>query len=486
MFIGIDLGTSSIKCILVDADERVIASASEALEVTRPAPFQSEQDPESWWAATLAALDRLAHEAPAAMKVVAGIGLSGQMHGATLLDAQDRVLRPCILWNDGRSAAECTEMEAAWPALRAVTGNIAMPGFTAPKLLWVKRHEPAIFAATAKVLLPKAYLRLRLTGEYIEDMSDAAGTLWLDVGKRDWSDVALAATGLSRQHMPGLVEGSAPAGRLRPELAQRWGMDLAPIFAGGAGDNAAGAISLGAVRPGDAFISLGTSGVLWATTAGFAPNPAEAVHAFCHCLPKSWHQMGVILSAASCLGWLAATLGASEGDLLAGMGDEVVRPSDVLFLPYLSGERTPHNDAHIRGAFVGLSHEADRQALVQAVMEGVAFALKDNLNALRAAGTEIKTADVIGGGARSKLWLSILANVLDLPLSQITGAEVSGAFGAARLGRLAATGEDPLAVCRQPQRTATIVPNTGLRDGYAAAYVRYRKLYPSLKEVTLS
>lgn len=483
MFIGIDLGTSSIKCVLVDADERVIATASEALEVTRPAPSQSEQDPETWWTATLAALDRLAREAPAAMRAVSGIGLSGQMHGATLLDAQDRVLRPCILWNDGRSAAECTEMEAAWPPLRAVTGNIAMPGFTAPKLLWVRRHEPAIFAATAKVLLPKAYLRLRLTGEYIEDMSDAAGTLWLDVGKRDWSDAALSATGLTRKHMPSLAEGSAPAGRLRPELARRWGMDVPPIFAGGAGDNAAGAISLGAVRPGDAFISLGTSGVLWATTAGFAPNPAEAIHAFCHCLPRSWHQMGVILSAASCLGWLATTLGASEADLLAGMDDKVSCPSDTLFLPYLSGERTPHNDPHIRGAFVGLSHETDRPALVQSVMEGVAFALKDSLNALRAAGTHIETADVIGGGARSTLWLSILTNVLDLPLSQITGAEVSGAFGAARLGRLAASGEDPLVVCKPPRRAATIMPDASLRDGYAAAYARYRKLYPSLKEV---
>lgn len=483
MFIGIDLGTSSVKCVLVDEAERVVATASETLEVNRPAPSHSEQDPDSWWQATVAALDRLAAEAPGAMRDVKSIGLSGQMHGATLLDAQDRVLRPCILWNDGRAAAECAKMEAAWPALRSVTGNIAMPGFTAPKLLWVRKHEPAIFAATAKVLLPKAYLRLRLTGDYIEDMSDAAGTLWLDVGKRDWSDVALAATGLTRTHMPALAEGSDAAGRLRPELAKRWGMASAPVFAGGAGDNAAGAISLGAIRPGDAFISLGTSGVLWATTAGFAPNPAEAVHAFCHSLPQTWHQMGVILSAASCLSWLSATLGKSEADLLAGLGAKPQRPSDVLFLPYLSGERTPHNDADIRGAFLGLSHETDQGALVQAVMEGVAFALKDCLDALRAAGTEIKAADVIGGGARSPLWLSIIANVLDLPLSQIVGAEVSGAFGAARLGRLAATGEDPLTVCKPPQRAATITPEPVLRDAYASAYLRYRKLYPSLKEI---
>ncbi|WP_374312714.1 xylulokinase [Dongia sp.] len=483
MFIGIDLGTSSVKCILVDPDQNVLATASEPLEVTRPAPTHSEQDPASWWQATLKALDRIAAEAPKSMQAVTGIGLSGQMHGATLLDAKDRVLRPCILWNDGRAAAECAEMESAWPQLRTVTGNIAMPGFTAPKLLWVKRHEPANFAATAKVLLPKAYLRLLMTGEHVEEMSDAAGTLWLDVAKRDWSDAALAATGLTRGHMPRLVEGSRPSGRIRGELARRWGMTGAPIVAGGAGDNAAGAVSLGAVRPGDAFVSLGTSGVLWATTAGFAPNPAAAVHAFCHCLPQSWHQMGVILSAASCLSWLAQTLGASESALLAGLAEKPTAPSRTLFLPYLSGERTPHNDAAIRGAFIGLAHETDRAALVQSVMEGVAFALRDCLNALSAAGTRITTADVIGGGARSALWLAILANILDLPLTEVTGAEVSGAFGAARLGRLAVTGEAPASVCLPPSRGRTIQPEPALRDGYAASYARYRKLYPSLKEI---
>jgi xylulokinase len=486
MFIGIDLGTSSVKCILVDDGERIIATASEPLDICRPAPAQSEQDPDSWWTATGKALDRLAREAPDAMRDVKGIGLSGQMHGATLLDAQDRVLRPCILWNDGRAALECAELEAAWPDLRSVTGNIAMPGFTAPKLLWIRKHEPEIFAAIAKVLLPKAYLRLRLTGEHIEEMSDASGTLWLDIGKRDWSDVALAATGLSRNHMPRLVEGSQAAGRLRPELARRWGMTVAPILAGGAGDNAAGAIGLGAVRPGDAFISLGTSGVLWATTAGFAPNPEAAVHAFCHCLPKAWHQMGVILSAASCLNWLAATLGADEATLLAELGDGVSRPSDILFLPYLSGERTPHNDAVVRGAFIGLSHQTDRRALVQSVMEGVAFALKDCLNALRAAGTEIKSADVIGGGARAPAWLSILANVLDLPLWQVVGAEISGALGAARLGRLAATSEDPLVLCQPPRRAAMFSPTPALRDGYEVAYARYRRAYPALKAAAIA
>ncbi|MDY0873225.1 xylulokinase [Dongia rigui] len=483
MYIGIDLGTSSVKCVLVDPDQRVLGSASEALAVNRPAPTHAEQDPAGWWQATLQALDRLAADHPGAMSDVRGLGLSGQMHGATLLDAADQVLRPCILWNDGRAAAECAEMEARWPDLRRVTGNIAMPGFTAPKLLWVRKHEPALFDRIAKVLLPKAYLRLRLSGEYAEDMSDAAGTLWLDVAKRDWSDAALAATGLTRQHMPRLVEGSAPAGRLRPELQKRWNMTAAPVIAGGAGDNAAGAVSLGAIHAGDAFVSLGTSGVLWATTAGFAPNPGKAVHAFCHCLPQTWHQMGVILSAASCFAWLADTLGTSEGQLLAGMPENPVRPGNVLFLPYLSGERTPHNDARIRGAFIGLSHETDRAALVQAVMEGVAFALKDCLDALKGAGTHVSSADIIGGGARSPLWRAIIAHVLDLPLAEITGADVSGAFGAARLGRLAATGEAPGDVCHKAPRGKTIQPDPILRDAYAANHQRYRQLYPHLKEV---
>jgi xylulokinase len=359
-----------------------------------------------------------------------------------------------------------------------------MPGFTAPKLMWVAKRELAIFTRVAKVLLPKAYLRYRLSGEMFEDMSDAAGTLWLDVGRRAWSDAALAATGLSRDHMPNLVEGTAPAGRLLADLAQRWGMTQAPVIAGSAGDNAAGAVALGAIHPGDAFVSLGTSGVLWATTAGFAPNPKAAVHAFCHCVPGTWHQMGVILSAASCLSWLSGVVGAPEATLLSELGDKIDLPSSVLFLPYLSGERTPHNDADIRGAFAGLSHESSRATLTQSVMEGVAFAIRDCLDALRDAGTNLRSVDAIGGGARSRLWLAIIANVLDLPVNRLADSEVSGAMGAALLGRMAATGEAPSAVCRPPRRTETLEPQASLREAYSAAFARYRKLYPGIKEAT--
>jgi len=483
VFIGIDVGTSSIKSVLVDASEHLIASAQVSLVVSRPQPGFSEQAPEDWWHAAIETLDQLHRTAPEEMRAVTGIGFSGQMHGATLLDAAGDVLRPCILWNDGRAAAECREMEAACPELQAISGNLAMPGFTAPKLLWVKKHEPEIFAKVAKVLLPKAYLRYRLSGEMVEDMSDAAGTLWLDGTKRDWSDRLLALTGMTRAQMPRLAEGTAVSGRLRPELVQRWNMQQVPVLAAGAGDNAAGAIGLGAIEAGDAFISLGTSGVVWVTTGTFAPNPASAVHAFCHAVPNTWHQMGVILSAASSLSWHAGIMGKSEAELLAELGEKPKAPSPVTFLPYLSGERTPHNDAAIRGVFHGLSHETRRADLTQAVLEGVAFAVKDCVAALAGAGTKMTAADVIGGGSRSPFWLSLMASVLDMPLSRLAESDVGAALGAARLGRMAATGEKPADVCRKPARLDTFSPDPTLVKAYAGSYQRYRALYPLLKGV---
>jgi len=482
VFLGLDFGTSSVKALLADGEQRVLSSASVALEVSAPGPGRREQDPQAWWQAMLAAMDQLRAQHAAALGAVEGIGLSGQMHGAVLLDDTGAVLRPCILWNDVRSVAECRELEQAFPALRQVTGNPAMPGFTAPKLLWVRRHEPEVFARTTTVLLPKAWVRFRLTGEMIDEMSDASGTLWLDVGRRDWSDAALAATGLSRAAMPRLVEGNLPAGRLRPELAARWGMSRAPILAGGAGDNAAGAIGLGAIRPGSAFVSLGTSGVVWATTPRFAPNPDVALHAFCHALPDTWHQMGVTLSAAASLAWWAQVAGRSEAVLLAEM-PEPHRASPALFLPYLSGERTPHNDGAVRGAFAGLASEAGRADLTQAVLEGVAFSLRDCLDALTAAGTQVAEMDVIGGGSRSAAWIRIIASVLGVRLHRLADGEHGGAFGAARLARLAVTGESPEAVCTPPTRVETIAPDPALQTAYAVQLARYRALYPALSRM---
>ncbi|MBS9478519.1 xylulokinase [Ancylobacter radicis] len=483
MFLGLDIGTSAVKAVLVDGDQKVLATTETPLAISRPQPGFSEQNPEDWWQATLASIDALKAQQPAALSAVQGIGLSGQMHGAVLLDASGAVLRPAILWNDGRSSAECRELEERFPALHQVAGNLAFPGFTAPKLIWVKKHEPEIFARTAKVLLPKAYVGYRLTGEMVEEMSDASGTLWLDVARRDWSDEALAATGLSRDHMPRLIEGSAAACRITPDLAARWGMATPPVLAGGAGDNAAGAVGLGAIGAGNAFVSLGTSGVLWATTDRYAPNPQSSVHAFCHAIPATWHQMGVILSAASALGWWSEAMKIAPGDLLAPLGEAPAAPSKALFLPYLSGERTPHNDTAIRGAFIGLDHDASRETLTQAVLEGVAFAFKDCLDALAAAGTTLDQADVIGGGSRSRFWIGVLANVLGLPLNRIEDGERGGAFGAARLARMAATGEAPEAVCLPPRRLETIEPNPVLQHAYAERHARYRALYPALKGV---
>jgi xylulokinase len=475
MFLGLDLGTSAVKALLVDGNQRSVGSATAPLTASRPHPGHSEQDPEAWWQAMLLAVDELQAAHPKALAAVQGIGLSGQMHGAVLLDRAGDVLRPAILWNDTRAAAECGELLRLFPTLEQVTGNLAMPGFTAPKLLWVRRREPDIFARVAKVLLPKAWMRWRMTGEMIEEMSDASGTLWLDTGARDWSDAALAATGLTRAAMPNLVEGSARAGTLNPELAQRWGM-ARPVLAGGAGDNAAGAVGLSAIHPGDAFVSLGTSGVLFATTPRFAPYPQAAVHAFCHAIPGVWHQMGVTLSAASSLAWWAQVTGLTEAALLA----EVPVPqtaSPALFLPYLGGERTPHNDARVRGTFAGLSHDTDCAAMTQAVLEGVAFSLRDCLDALAASGTRIAEADVIGGGSRSRLWIAIIAAALDIPLHRVAESEHGGAFGATRLARMAVTGEAPEDVCSRPDRIETIMPDPALAEAYAARQSVYRAQY---------
>lgn len=481
--IGIDVGTSSVKVVLIDGAERLVATRSVALEVSRPHPGWSEQDPDSWVAATFAALDALKADHAAEMADVVGIGLSGQMHGATLLDDMDRPLRPAILWNDGRSAAECADLETAAPMLRAVAGNIAMPGFTAPKLLWVRRHEPETFAKVAKVLLPKDYVRLKLVGDHVSDMSDAAGTLWLDVAKRDWSDDLLAATGLTRRHMPRLVEGTAVSGTLLPDLAARFGMAKPPVVAGGGGDNAASAVGMGAVKPGVAFASLGTSGVLFVSNASFLPNTEGAVHAFCHAVPDTWHQMGVILSATASLEWLSHILVTPAPTLTAPLDPKPTAPSPVIFLPYLSGERTPHNDAAARGAFIGLGHETTRETLTQAVLEGVAFAFRDCLRVLEDAGTTLDRAFAVGGGSRSEAWLTILASVLDRPLDLTREADAGGAFGAARLGRIAATGDDPFETLTPPPVARTVEPDPALVGAYAETYDRYRRLFPAIRQI---
>jgi len=483
MYLGLDLGTSSVKAMLIDGDQKVVGVGHAGLTVQRPHPGWSEQAPGDWLKATEEAVAALKASHPKELAAVKGIGLSGHMHGATLIDAKDQVLRPCILWNDTRSHAEAASLDAD-PRFRALTGNIVFPGFTAPKLAWVKNNEPDIFARVAKVLLPKDYLRLWLTGEYLSDMSDSAGTSWLDTGKRAWSSELLEATGLTVHQMPGLVEGTDRAGKLRAELAEKWGLGSDVVVAGGAGDNAASACGMGTVAEGQAFVSLGTSGVLFAANASYLPKPESAVHAFCHALPRTWHQMGVILSATDALNWHSGVTGKSAGELTAELGDALKAPTGVTFLPYLSGERTPHNDAKIRGAFIGLGHESDRVVLTQAVLEGVTFAIRDSLEALKSAGTSISRVTAIGGGSRSRYWLSSIATALDMPVDIPADGDFGAAFGAARLGLIAATGADPLSVCTAPQTAETIEPVKALSSVYETAYGRYRALYPAIRSLS--
>jgi xylulokinase len=480
MYLGIDLGTSSVKAVLIDDTGAVRASASSPLEVSHPKPRWSEQNPATWWTATEAAVAEVLEGTDA--RRVAAIGLSGQMHGATLLDADDAVLRPAILWNDTRADRECLELENV-PGFREITGNVAFPGFTAPKLAWVRKHEPDVFARVAKVLLPKDYLRLRLTGQYMTDASDAAGTLWLDVRKRQWSDAMLAATGLDRSHMPAVFEGSQPAGRLSQALADRWGMDTVPVAAGG-GDNAAGAVGVGIVRSGQAMLSLGTSGVYFAVSDGFRASPEQAVHSFCHALPDTWHLMSVMLNAASCLDFTARLTGFTDVPaLLAEAEASGLKPDGPMFLPYLTGERTPHNDAHARGSFTHLVPGTSRADLANATLEGVGLGLLDGLLAVESTGLVADEVTVIGGGSRSAYWTQMLADILGKKLVLRSGGEVGPALGAARLARLAVDTDATLdEVCPMPEVTAVREPDAA-RHAYflQTRHPLFRRSYERLK-----
>ncbi|MBM1220826.1 xylulokinase [Ponticoccus sp. SC2-23] len=479
MFIGLDLGTSGLKAVVIDEAQNVLAEATASLTVSRPHDGWSEQDPAHWIAATRSVMAELG--ARVDLSAVRGIGLSGQMHGATALDAEGEVLRPCILWNDTRAYREAAELDAD-PRFRALTGNIVFPGFTAPKLVWMKNNEPALFARVAKVLLPKDYLRLFLTGEAVAEMSDAAGTSWLDVGRRDWSDDLLAATGLSRDAMPRLVEGSEVSATLRDDLARDWGLPAGVVVAGGGGDNAASAVGVGVVKPGEAFVSLGTSGVLFAASAAYQPDPASAVHTFCHALPGTWHQMGVILAATDALNWYAALTGEDAAVLTGDLG-ALQAPERTLFLPYLGGERTPHNDAQIRGAFLHLDHGSDRAALTRTVLEGVTHAFRDSFDALTGTGTQIERLIAVGGGSRSDYWLKAIATSLDMPVERPVAGDFGGAFGAARLGLMAATGAGA-EIATPPRIEEVIEPDRTLTDAFAEAHSRYRASFAALRNLT--
>jgi xylulokinase len=483
MFLGLDFGTSSVKGVLIDARQKIIATASSPLKVSRPHPGWSEQNPDDWWKAANKVVAQLNTMKPKAVAAVEGIGMSGQQHGATLIDKDGKILRPCILWNDARSFRECDDIMQGMPEVVEHSGNIVLAGYTAPKLVWVRKHEPKIFDKVAKVLLPKDYIRLRMTGDYASDMSDSSGTYWLDIKNRKWSELLLKASGMRRDQMPDLFEGTDAAGRLSPSVAKAWGMPKRPVVAGGGGDNASSACGIGAVKDGAGFLSLGTSGVMFVSNDKFSPNAGKYVHAFCHAVPDTWHQMCVIVSATASLEWLSGVLQTPAPALTKALGAKVNGPSSALFLPYLSGERTPVGDAQIRGAMMGLGQETDHKAMTHAVLDSIAFAFRDSLDALRDGGATINRLMAVGGGTKSELWMKIIATVLGLPIDLPAAGDVGGAFGAARMGLVAATGADFRKVLTKPEIAKTIMPEKAAIAAYEDQYRRYKKIYPAIREI---
>jgi xylulokinase len=457
--VGLDVGTSGVKALALSRTGEVVARAERAYALSTPRPGWAEQDPEDWWRAAEGALADLGMRPTS-------IGLSGQMHGLVALDEHERVLRPAILWNDGRTGAECVEIEerVGLDRLIELTGNRALAGFTAPKLLWLRRHEPEVYARIRHVLLPKDYVRLRLTGERAVDAADASGTLLFDVARRRWSTEVLEALELPAAWLPPVHEST--------EL-------------GAAGDQAAGAVGVGIDRPGPLSVVLGTSGVVFAALAEYRHDPEARLHAFCHAVPGTWHAMGVMLSAAGSLRWLREALGGADyAELLAEAERWEPGTEDLLFQPYLAGERTPHADPDARGAFTGLSLRHDRGALVRAVLEGVAYGLRDSLELLRELGVEAEVGRVSGGGARSALWLEIASSVLGLPLER-TEAEEGAAYGAALLGGVAggtfADAHEAVSACVRVRDR--IEPDPGWQARYDEGYARYRRLYPTLRRL---
>lgn len=481
-YLGIDLGTSGLRALLMTEDGSVVGSSKQVYESEHSRSGWSEQDPALWVAALDSAVEELRsrHKEFSDLKAA---GVAGQMHGATLLDSDGKVIRPCILWNDSRAHEEARELDAA-PGVREISGNIVFPGFTAPKLAWVKKHEPRNFERVAKVLLPAGYLNFHLTGEHVADMSDSAGTSWLDVSGRAWSDDLLAAGQMDRSQMPRLVEGCERAGSLRPELASEWGVGGSVAVAGGAGDNAAAACGIGALNEGDGFLSLGTSGVLLAARDGYHPAPESALHTFCHAVPDRWYQMGVMLSATDSLNWLSQITGRPPPDLTGCLGEDLQGPGRVRFFPYLSGERTPHNDANVRGSFAGLGKDTTQADLARSVLEGVAFGLRDSYEALAGTGANVGRLIAIGGGTRSRYWLKLIATVLNVPLELPEGGEFGAALGATRLAVIAGTGAPVEDVLSEPAIGEQILPEPGLVGEFSDAYGLFRSAYPDLRRVS--
>ena len=485
LLLGVDVSTTATKALLIDEEGAVVAVGMTPHRLSTPHPLWSEQDPEQWWTATQQSIRQALDQSGASPDDVAAVGLTGQMHGLVMLDAQGQVLRPAILWNDGRASMECDRIRTRFGLERlvAITGNDAFAGFTAPKLLWVREHEPEVYAQTAQVLLPKDYVRYRLTGAFATDKAGAGGTLLLDLARRDWADAVLDALDIPRAWLPDTFEGPAITGHLTAEAASATGLLAAtPVVAGG-GDQAAQVVGVGAVRPDVWALTLGTSGVVFAPCEAPVTQPQGRVHAFPHAVPDRWHLMGVMLSAAGSLRWYHDTLASAlDYETLLDEAASVPPGSEGLFfLPYLTGERTPHADPHVRGAFIGLTPRHTRGYLTRAVLEGVAFGLRDNFRLLQEVGLPApRQVRVSGGGTQSPLWRQMLADVLDVELVSVQTAE-GAAYGAALLAGVGAglwaTVE---AACDQTVAThQATTPDDAAR--YEAAYAQFRALYPMLQ-----
>ncbi len=437
MFIGIDLGTSSVKTILIDGNQNIIASANSSLTVQSPKDGYNEQNPQEWVNATLECFDSLKLKKPQEFSETISIGISGHMHGATLIDKKGDVIRPCILWNDTRSHLECIEFENQEFDVRSISGNIAMPGFTAPKINWIKKYEKDNFEKIFKVLLPKDYLRFFLTGEFYSEMSDSSGTLWLDIKQRKWSENLLSCSFLEEKHMPKLVEGNDEAGILKNYFKEKFSFKNNISVVGGAGDNAAAAVGMGITEQKQSFISLGTSGVFFTPTPNFLSNTGDAVHSFCHCLPNKWHLMSVMLSASNCLDWVCSITNSSISEALTNVEKYFSNTNDLInssyFLPYLSGERTPHNDPYIRGSFHSMKTNTSSINLQYAVIEGVSFGILDGVNSILKVNKDFEKIFMVGGGSKSKFWIELLASLLNRKLSVCDQSEFGAALGVARL-----------------------------------------------------
>ena len=487
MFIGIDLGTSSVKMILTDHEQNILATSNSNLSVQSPKDGFSEQNPQEWIDATHKCLEELKKKKPKEFLETISIGISGHMHGATLIDNNGNVIRPCILWNDTRSHTECIEFEKQSFDVRSISGNITMPGFTAPKINWIKNNEPEHFNKIFKVLLPKDYLRYYLTGEFFSEMSDASGTLWLDIKARKWSEDLLGCSFLENKHMPKLVEGNEETGILKKNIKEKFNFHNDVIVVGGAGDNAAAAIGMGITEQKQSFISLGTSGVFFTPTQNFLSNTGDAVHSFCHCLPNKWHLMSVMLSASNCLDWICKITNSSIQDTLKNVEEyfsDLNRLENTsFFLPYLSGERTPHNDPHIRGSFHSIKTTTDATNMQYAVIEGISFGILDGINSILKVNNKFENIYMVGGGSRSSFWIELLASLLNRKLSVCDQSEFGAALGVARLAMFADKNTSKQNIIKEIEISKEYNPKEEKINLLLKRYKNWKNLYSSNKEI---